>query len=495
MSAAGHYRPDRAVIDIGSNTVRLVAYIGPARVPRPWLNESVTARLGRDLASTGLMPEKAMKQALAALARYATILGDLGVTDVITVATAAVRDAGNGPAFLSEVRKLGLEPRLLSGEEEALGSALGIIGAFPDARGTVADLGGGSLELVEVADGTCTHGVSLPLGTLRLPALRTSGSGRVADLARKCMRSAGWAANHPEVLYLVGGTWRAFASYAIHAGAYPLSDPHAFSLDLPHAQEVARDIAGRQPTELEAIRGISAARSTDLPNAASLMRALLGELKPHKVVASSWGLREGLLLQRLPLDERAQDPLLIDVAHFAEPRGGTSALARLIASWGLVDQADEPPTRLRIVSAQLALAAWHVEPNIRARHAYEWAMDKRWIGLSPAERAWLAAALLASAGKVAPPPELEKLAGWDALQQATGWGLALRLARRLSAGSDATLLSSALVREGPKLVLRLAPERAHLASAKVANELKILAKWHGLEPQIVPPGAGSLRGS
>ena len=138
--------PDRAVIDIGSNTVRMVVYTGAPRVPEVWLNERVTAKLGRDLAATGLLPDKAMESALLALARYAAIVEDLGIKAVETVATAAVRDAANGGEFLARVRALGLSPRLLSGEEEAFGAAYGVIGAFPGAQGTVADLGGGWAE-------------------------------------------------------------------------------------------------------------------------------------------------------------------------------------------------------------------------------------------------------------------------------------------------------------------------------------------------------------
>jgi exopolyphosphatase/guanosine-5'-triphosphate,3'-diphosphate pyrophosphatase len=144
---------------------------------------------------------------------------------------------------------------------------------------------------------------------------------------------------------------------------------------------------------------------------------------------------------------------------------------------------DDGGDRLRLAATQLALAATHVEPNLRSRHAYEWAMDKRWVGLDPAGRALIAAALLAASGKVAPPPELERLATWEQLRGAIGWGLAIRLARRLAAGSGASLRASSLEREGDKLVLALQPERAHLASDKILNELKNLAQWLALEPE------------
>ena len=154
----GHDRlvkPPRAVIDIGSNTVRLVIYEGSRRAPETVWNEKVAARLGRDISTTGRIPQEAEDEALAALARYALIIQDLGIDDVQAVATAAARDAKNGQEFLAKVAALGLEPRLLSGEEEACISANGALGAFPGAHGVVADLGGGSLELVSIHSNEC----------------------------------------------------------------------------------------------------------------------------------------------------------------------------------------------------------------------------------------------------------------------------------------------------------------------------------------------------
>lgn len=478
-------RPDRAVIDIGSNTVRLVAYSGSRRAPDVWLNERVGARLGRDLAATGMMPDKAMQSALSALARFAALVGDLGITDVRTVATAAVRDAGNGQDFLDRVRAIGLEPQLLSGIEEARGAAFGVIGAFPNARGTVADLGGGSLELVMIDDGDCHDGVSLPLGTLRLPALRSKGAPAFRKAVKKEMAKAGWAAAHPGPLYMVGGTWRAFAAYAMRADKYPLTDPHGFALSSEEADRLAKRVARLEPAQLAAMPGISSSRATGLPDAAAMLRVMLAALQPDGVVFSSWGLREGLLFQDLDKDARGQDPLLTAVSRFAGPRGGPADVAMAISAWTADALRADANGRLRLAAAMLALAAAHVEPNLRTRHAYEWAMDKRWVGLNPAGRARIATALLAASGKIAPPPELERLAGWDAVHEAIGWGLAIRLCRRLGAGTQASFDNSRLRREDDgKLVLRLTPERAQLASDQVANDLKALAQWLGLLPEI-----------
>ncbi len=175
---AGH-RAQRAIIDIGSNTVRLVVYGGPPRAPVVLFNEKVAARLGRDIAATGMLADVAMDAAIGGLRRYALLLEEWGVETVDVVATAAVREAGNGDDFLARVRALGFAPKLLAGAQEAYASAMGVIGAFPGASGIAADLGGGSLELIGFTDGTPGTGISLPLGTLRLPQYR--GGGDEAD--------------------------------------------------------------------------------------------------------------------------------------------------------------------------------------------------------------------------------------------------------------------------------------------------------------------------
>jgi hypothetical protein len=181
MIGISHSSEKRAIIDIGSNTVRMVVYNGPPRAPVVILNEKVNARLGRDLGKTGAINDKSMKTALVALARFSGLLRLLDVKDVECVATAAARDASNGKIFLDAVRQFGLSPRLLSGEEEARASATGVIAAFPGAHGVAADLGGGSLELVEIAEGRSTGGITLPFGTLLLPDLRAAGESRFSE--------------------------------------------------------------------------------------------------------------------------------------------------------------------------------------------------------------------------------------------------------------------------------------------------------------------------
>ena len=478
-----------AVIDIGSNTVRLVIYGGPPRAPAVLWNEKVSARLGRDLATSGEIPAAAMEEALAALARYALLLSEQGISQVETVATAAPRDATNGAEFLHKVEQLGLAVRVLSGEEEACASAFGAIGAFPGAAGVVADLGGGSLELVSVADGACVEGATFPLGTLRLPALRATG--RFGRKISKLVRDADWARGC-ERLYMVGGTWRAFATYAMRVADHPLSDPHGLIMAADEGASLARGIANAKPSHLAQQRGISAMRAEKLPDAAALLLVLLAELKPGALIFSSWGLREGLYYRNLPASERAQDPLLAGVAAFAGERAGakTGTDAEAIAAWtGPAARAGAPGTEtLRLAAAHLAVALHRVEPNLRPAHALEWALDKRWIGIDFGGRAMLAAALRGSLGAVEPHQRLARLASEDELREATAWGLAFRLGHRLGAGVRRPLAASGLLVSGSEVELQLEASQARLAAGPVEKDLAALAKWLGVSPKLTVRG-------
>lgn len=283
-STAHDLTPTRAIIDIGSNTVRLVIYGGPPRAPTVLHNEKVSARLGKGVAETGKLAAKAATTALAALARYATLLDLKGVRQIDVVATAAVRDAQDGAEFLDRVRALGFQPRLLSGEEEAVASAMGVIGAFPGAIGVVADLGGGSLELVDIDRQSSRHGVSLPLGTLRLAPLRAKGEREFVRHVEAVLGGADWSVPHSPTLYLVGGSFRSFARYALLQGQWPSDDPHGFEIGAAAAAELARRLIRAKPEAPLVVPGIGASRLASLPDAAMLLLALINTLAPSSPV-------------------------------------------------------------------------------------------------------------------------------------------------------------------------------------------------------------------
>jgi len=478
--------PDRAVIDIGSNTVRLVVYAGSGRAPEVIHNERVTPRLGRDLATTGRISERSAEIALAGLRRYRLLLQSLGIKHVQVVATAATRDAENGAEFLERVRAIGFEPRQLSGEEEAVAAAAGVIAAFPDAHGVVADLGGGSLELVSVEDGRCHQGVSLPFGTLRLASLRKKGSRSFKGTVHKSFARVGWAVAHPGPLYLVGGTWRAFARLAMIRTGSPLHDTHGFELAPDAADRICKKLLRPDSSLPRGTGGLAPARLEALPDAAALLRVMLAELQPSGLVFSSWGLREGLLYQQLPPVARRQDPLIVGISRFAAPLGGSPARAAMMAGWTAeaVGADGAYGEKLRLAATILALAAARLEPNLRIRHAVDWALHKRWIGIDTAGRARIAAALTATGGKAGLPSELLSLAREDELYEAIGWGLAMRLCRRIGAGSRFSLAGTSLTRDDGRLLLRFDKSARDLANEGVANDLATLAGWLGLGHSI-----------
>ncbi len=472
---------EHAIIDIGSNSVRLVIFGGPARAPAPLFNEKVVARLGRGVIENGALSKKSMQTALAALQRFASLMRLRNVSSIETVATAAVRDATNGRDFLDCIGQLGLKPRLLSGKEEAELSAMGVAGAFPGADGIVADLGGGSIELVNLADDRCDHGVSLPLGSLRLPQLRQKGAAGFHRQVRKTLSSAQLPGKSCNTLYLVGGSFRALARYAMQQMAWPLDDPHGFEIASARAMPVLRKLA-RTRSEL-AVKGVSSSRLASLPDSAALLMELVGELNPDRLVFSAWGLREGLLCSRMDSPTRGQDPLLALASSFSESMGASPLSAAMVAGWtsAAIPADSSHSENLRLASTMLALALQRTEPNLRADQAVAWALRKRWIGATVESRTIMAACLVASlGGDRRLVPGIEQLAPSERIAEAEIWGLAIRLCRRLSAFSPLALSNSELRVEQETLVLELEDISRALYNEAVEKDLRNLAARMGL---------------
>ncbi|MBS1240225.1 MAG: Exopolyphosphatase, partial [Proteobacteria bacterium] len=305
----------------------------------------------------------------------------------------------------------------------------------------------------------------------------------------KVLKNEDWAHSMSEPLYMVGGTWRALASYAMEEIKHPLTDPHGFELDGESALRLAKRMRLSKPSKLDLTR-ISEMRAAMLPDAAALLHILLGKLQPPKLIFSSWGLREGRLFDRLDPAARSQDPLLAGVANFAAPRGGPATLATQIAGWTVdaLPHDGEGSERVRLAATMLALASMQIEPNLRVRQAINWALYKRWVDLTDAGRAMMAAALSANCGVTELPKPLGRLASQAQLDEAICWGLAIRLARRLGAGSRRSLRNTALAISGKKLVLYLGESHADLWAEHVEQDLIALADRIGLKPvyKVVP---------
>ena len=475
--------PRTAIIDIGSNSIRLVVYQGPARLPAILFNEKVMAGLGRGVGATGAIEPHALKTARMALARFAAVAREMEVEQVRTVATAAVRDASNGGELLADARALGLTVELLSGEQEATIAGLGVISAIPDADGIVGDLGGGSLELVRIRNGAVGARASFPLGVLRLAALKADGPRRFDRVVGKMIAASGWEGVGKGLpLYLVGGSWRALARLDMHQVGYPLPIIHQYEMTPMAVARLGRTLSHVAKGKLRAIPNLSSARIPTLRDAGALLSVLLRHLDARTTVTSAFGLREGLLYGALDDETRALDPLIEAARDEGRRLGRFAEHGDLLDTWIAPLFADEAATlqRLRHAACLLADVGWRANPEFRAERGVEIALHGNWVAIDAAGRAQVAQALFTSlGGGLTSPPPIPDLTGAPEMRRAMGWGLAMRLGQRLSGGLAGPLQRSRIDDDGQAIVLTLSGADRALYSEAVERRHKALAALLG----------------
>jgi exopolyphosphatase/guanosine-5'-triphosphate,3'-diphosphate pyrophosphatase len=479
----------RAIIDIGSNSIRLVVYVGPLRAPVPLYNEKLLAGLGRGVSQDGRIDEDAIEKALAELVRFRQLTEVLNVADVRAVATAAVRDASNGAEFLTRARAIGLEIDVLSGDDEAMAAGLGVISALPDADGIAGDLGGGSLELVRVKGGQVHERCSLPLGAFRLGELRAGGDRAFQKAIETHLAPFDWLAKGKgRPFYTVGGSWRSLSRLHMHQTGFALPVLGNHEMPVSAAAEIERSTRKLDKAALKDVPTLSTARLPVLNDAAALLTVLGGQLRPSLIVTCAFGLREGLLYKQLTPDQRAEDPLLSGVRFEGDRLGRTPGYGDALHRWLSQLFADDPPSlaRLRHAACLLADIAWSANPEFRAERGFEAALHGNWSGVTNADRAILTMAVYTSLGGGQPVPEiLPMLAESGHLQRARQWGLAIRVAQRLTAGAAVAFDASSLSREGDIVRLTLSGAMTRLAGESVDRRLKQLATALGCKPEVV----------
>lgn len=475
-----------AIVDIGSNSVRLVVYSGATRAPSVIFNEKVMAGLGRGLNEAGMLPEDAQDRALAALARFRMLLDDMEVARSRVVATAAVRGAANGAAFLDQVRAIGFAPEVLSGEEEGRMAGYGVLSSIPDADGIVGDLGGGSLELVEVGGGAVGRSASLPLGVLRLEALLEDGEEAFAGKVAEAVEAAGFAgAAGGRPFYLVGGSWRALARLDMMFAGHPLPITHQHAMAPGRPAELEAPLAGLDKAKARAIPSLSVSRVPTLPHANLLLKALAAILGPERLVVSAYGIREGLLFAGLDPATRARDPLIEAAREAGTGLGRFAPHGDLLDRWLAPVFGDGPrPARLRLAACLLADIAWAAHPDFRAERGVDMALHGNWVGIDGAGRVMLAQALFANfgGGTAFASSPVAALCTADQLRRSTLWGLAMRLGQRLSGGVAGGLERSRLTVEGGALRLEIARGDEAILGEAVERRLRTLATAMELKP-------------
>lgn len=484
-----------AIVDIGSNSVRLVAYQSLSRAPTPIFNEKAMCGLGKGVVTTGRLPAEGVDKALMALRRYRALCDTMGVSDIEVIATAAARDAENGPAFLDAARAaIGRDIRLLSGKREAELSALGVVSAIHQPDGVVGDLGGGSLELIDVKGEELGKGVTLPLGGLALMDASRRSPRDATRIARKAIADAKPLEHlKGRAFYAVGGTWRSLAKLHMRQRNYPLGVMHNYRIQTNEAADFAALVEHIDSEAIEDIGVVSAARRPLLAYGAIVLDEIIRRAKPKEIVISAAGVREGLLFDRLAESERRVDPLLsasreLEVLFSRAPGYGDNLIAwtdAFMAS-GVIDETPEE-RRLRHAACLLSDIAWRAHPEYRSERALTVVTQGPFVSVDHPGRAFLSLAVVLrhegpdggdSVGM------LRSLLTTRLFVRARLLGAAMRVAYLLSASIPGVLPRTSLRLRKEGLVLTLPGDFADLVSDRVLSRLKAFGRLLGVDAAI-----------
>jgi len=483
--------PDRrpvSIIDIGSNSIRLVIYEGISRSPTVLFNEKMLAGLGRGIVSTGRLDPEAVQRSIEEFRRFRALAEQAGSESLHVIATAAAREAENGPDFIRRAEDiLGTDVKVLSGREEAYYSALGVISGFHDPDGIAGDLGGGSLEFVDVKGETIGDGITLPLGGLRLQDMTKNSVAAATDIIRKQLNRASLLiGGENRTFYAVGGTWRNLARLHMITTGYPLNVMHHYEMDIATCAPFLRQVARGELDKIKGIASISKNRRSLLPYGAALLQEIAAVMKPSRIVVSALGVREGYLYSLLQEDERKVDPLISAANELATLRARSATHANELAAWagetlrafGIGESADD--ARLRHAACLLADIGWRAHPEYRGVQSLNIIAHASFVGVDHPGRAFLALANLFRHEGVFQDgfaPELAALSGTHNLERARLLGAMMRVVYLLSASMPGVLPQLKWVRQADGgLALVLPRALAHLHGERPVGRMAQLAK-------------------
>jgi exopolyphosphatase/guanosine-5'-triphosphate,3'-diphosphate pyrophosphatase len=469
-----------AVIDIGSNSVRLVVFDATAHAPLTLFNEKAVCALGKGLLATRRLDPAGVQHALTSLDRYVTLARAMKVESLDLLATAAIREAEDGPAFVAEVQKrLGVRVTVLSGAEESQLAAFGLVSCLPEADGLMGDLGGGSLDLVTIDQGRCGKDASLPLGLLWLAEAGGNDIQKARRIVESTIGRLDWIGEvGKRAFFPVGGSWRALAGVAIDQSAHALRVLDNFTMSAADCASLCRLIAGLGPKSLEKMPGVSRRRLHALPLAAVILDVILQLGRPERVVFSAYGMREGQFFKRLR-PPPGTDPMLSACAALGQRSPRFSPIGDQVAKWiePLFGTDSGRRVRLRTAAAHLSDIAWTEHPDIRAHLAFERIIHMPIPGLTHADRGLLAAIVAFRYSQALPAgrPFATLVSEADMLW-ARQVGASIRLAFTLS-GGVAAHLRPVVIAMAEKTVDLIVPGRdAVYAGDTVERRLGTLAR-------------------
>ncbi len=480
-----------AIIDIGSNTVRMVVYDAPMGPPVPLFNDKVQCELGRGLTASGRLNQDGIGLALESIGWYTRLAAAMGVERLELVATAAVREAADGGDFTALIEeRTGHPVKVLSADEEARAAAMGVLCGFPRADGILGDLGGGSLELMELNQGGFGRCCTLPLGHLRLAEDAKGSSAEASSIAARQLGALPWIEGmEGRTFFAVGGSMRAIARIFMEQTGYCLHVIDNYEIRTPDALRLARRIANAGPGALRRFFEITPKQARTLPFAAAVLGALLEHGQPGRLVFSGFGLREGRLLDNLPGDIRKRDPLISGCTSLAERTGRFAAGGDELMEWTAPLFPDEAADqkRLRHAACLLCDLGWTEHPDYRAEHAFYRVLRLPFAGLCHPERVFLAVTIFIRYGGdadsiiVAPVRGLLDDPGYRRARQL---GLAFRLANTLSGGAPGLLNKTRPAVTKDALKLKFSGKEEPFLSETAERRLATLAGSLGLSAEI-----------
>jgi len=485
---------EAAVIDVGSNSVRMVVYRIDGRAMTPILNEKVMAGLGRDLNSTGMLSKDGAETAIRALRRFATLIDALKISDVFAVGTAAVREAEDGKALADRIEKeSGIKLRILSGEDEARLSALGVMAGAPDATGVVGDLGGASLELIEVSPKGPGRGETFPLGPLTLAREGDFDYARISEEVDAELKSTKLLGKRGGDFYAVGGAWRAIGRIDIALTNHPIGVLHHHQMTRAEVLKVVDLVRKQSKRSLERLEEAAAKRAETLPYAAVVLERVMQTANFDRVIVSSFGLREGVLIERMSADALSVHPLIAAAEALAGRAPRTRAFGQALERWIEPIFAAQPPVFseqrdrvLRGAAARLADVGGPLHPDQRVEIMFDLILRAPLAAISHAERAFLAAAIHHRYTK-APPRHADaylRLLNDDEQAAAASLGAALRLGADLSGRSEPLLSNFAPSASDGVLTLGVKKSVAHLVTETATRRLDNLAQALRLKSDV-----------
>ncbi|NQY39793.1 MAG: Ppx/GppA family phosphatase [Henriciella sp.] len=475
-----------AVVDIGSNSCRMVIYEQSGAALIPYFNEKAMAGLGRDLSETGRLSPTGSELALQTFHRFRAITASLNIKNVRAVATAAVREASDGPEFKKRAEAiLGAPIKVLSGADEGRLSAVGVSIGFLGPKGLIADLGGTSMELRPVDQDAV--GESFLLG----PLARAQDTNLPFEKRRKTMRKI--LANSEFVktaagqdLFAVGGAWRNVAAVHMMLRDYPLRVAHGYKMTQDDVENVieAAELARSDKLTREQLLGVSKRRFDTLPHAALLLKTLMEQLSVDKVTISSFGLRDGVAADGLEVD--GATGLLDAVPLFLRSTPQSKLFGRELYSFihPISKRFKKSETLLRAICS-MADAGARMHPDHRAQLVYEQVLRAPVPSMSHSERLFAAyAAASRYTFKLVEDPRYARLLGLGAKRRAKVLGTAMRLGSVYSGRSGAILATAKLAIKDDTLSMTVDKAYSDLVSETVGRRLSQLAGLMQLQPRL-----------